>query len=159
MVIITSYCPSHLLTTIFSRTEGSETYITAVFFLMRLIAGVWAYFVCTHHVAGELFAKVVAAPAPSRADHLHHHLFELVWSGPQVIKGAPTSCFNLCICVRVCATCSQVFHSFNGFRGVKWTIQLQKSHTKKGAKVPFWFFYLAPSVDLRIHNKIYSYLN
>lgn len=119
----------------FRRREGTKTYITGVLFLMWCITGVWAYFMCTYHVVCELYAKVVAASAPVRADHLHGQLFELVWSGPQVVEGPPAGCFDHCVCAGVCATCSQVCHGFNSFRGVKWTIQLQKNHTENGSKI------------------------
>lgn len=106
---------------------------------MWSIAGVWAHFMCTYHVIGELSAEVVAASAPDRADHIHDHLFELVRPGPQVIEGSPAGCLDLCICAGVGATCSQVFHCFNSFRGVKWTIQLWKSQRKWFQKVLFYF--------------------
>lgn len=107
-----------------------KTYITGVFFLVWLITGLWAHFVSTDHVIGELPAIVVTASAPSRADHLDDHLFELVRSGPQVVKGSPASCVDLCTGAGICASCPQEFHRFNSFRGFKWTIQLQKSHRK-----------------------------
>ena len=93
---------------------------------------------CTHHVAGELSAKVVAAFAPSRADDLNDHLFELVWSGAQVIGGPPPGCVHVCIRTGVCAACSQELHSANSFCVVKWTIQLRKI-TEKCHKTVFAF--------------------
>ena len=85
----------------------------------------------TYHVTGELRAKVVAASAPSRADHSHDQLFELVRSVPQVIDGPPTGRLDLCVRVRVRAACSQELHRLHSFSVVKRTIQLQKNQRKE----------------------------
>lgn len=113
-------------TLIISGREGTQTYITSVFFLQRFVAGVWTHFMCTHHVTGELSAKVVRASAPLPADDLQDHLLELIRSGPQVIQGSPAGRLHLCVCVGVRAACSQVLHSLNSCSGVKRTIQLHK---------------------------------
>lgn len=110
----------------FSRIKGSKTYITTVLILMWLVTGVCAYFMCTYHVSGELSTKVVAASAPIWANHLDSHLFEFIWSGPQVVNRSPASCFDLVTGVGVRASSTQKFHRFNRFGNVKWTIQLQK---------------------------------
>lgn len=101
------------------------THVTAVLHPERLITGILAHFVCTQHVAGELFAKVVAAFAPSGADHPQHHLLQLVRPGPQVVHGAPAGCLHLCVGAGVGAPLPQVFHTSDGVRGVERSIQLQ----------------------------------
>lgn len=111
----------------FRWIKGAKTYITAVFILMWLVTGVGAYFMCTYHVTGELSTKVVAASAPSRADHLDDHLFEPVWSGAQVVYRPPPGCLDLCTSDRVCASGTQKSHRSNRFGNITWTIQLQNT--------------------------------
>lgn len=105
--------------------HSDQTHVTAVLLPEGLIAGILTNFVCTQHVACELSAEVVAAFAPSGADHLQDHLLQLVGPGPQVIHRPPAGGLHGCVGAGVGAPRPQVFHTLDGVGGVERSVQLQ----------------------------------